>query len=127
MGKSVIESRGTAKNIVHLGSSDACCVKSTSMKDLMSPKPSNTPKNCLNNTIMASKSFAAPDTKLLEVISSKAVVIAKPGIKMIIDANMVKPKFKSGKTNVKRQLIIVAINALNDSNIFSNYFDFVAK
>ena len=71
--------------------------------------------------------MAPPETKLLEVISSKAVVIANPGIKIIIDANMVKPKLRLGKTKVKRQHIMVAIKALKDSNTFSKYLDFVAK
>ena len=127
MGNSVIESNGTAKNSVHLGTSDAWFVKSISINEDINPKPSSTPKNNLNNKITASNSFAPPETKLLEVISSKAVVIANPGIKIMIDASIVKPRLRSGKTKVKRQLIVVAISALKDSKIFSKYFDLVVK
>ena len=116
-----------AKNIVHFGISDTWYVKSISIKEVINAKPSKTPKNCLNNKIIASKSFAPPETKLLEVISSKAVVIANPGMKIMIEANMVKPKLKLGKTSVNKQQITVIIKALKDSNTFSKYLDLLVK
>ena len=122
-----MESNGTAKKRIHLGISDAWFVKSISINEDINPRPSSTPKNNLNNKITASNSFAPPETKLLEVISSKAVVIANPGIKIMIEDNIVKPKLRSGKINVKRQLMVVAISALKDSKMFSKYFDLVAK
>ncbi len=46
--------------------------------------PRITPKNCLNKDMRASKSFAVPETRLRDVISSNAVVMANPGIKTIL-------------------------------------------
>ena len=55
------------------------------------------PKNCLKSDIDASASFAEPDTRLLYVISSSAVVIAKPGIKMIMADKIVRGIFQHGQ------------------------------
>ena len=68
---------------------------------------------------MESKSLATPDTKFFEVISSKAVVIAKPGIKIIIAERMVIPTLNSGKTKCNKQAKMVTTKEIKDSNIVS--------
>jgi hypothetical protein len=66
-----------------------------SRKNFKKVRPRITPKNCLNKEIRASKSFAVPETKFFEVISSRAVVMASPGTKIIMADTMVRPIFKS--------------------------------
>jgi hypothetical protein len=72
------------------------------VRKLKQVNPSITPKNCLNNDMIASKSFAVPETRLLFVISSKALVIASPGTKIMMAATMVSPILSCGENSLSR-------------------------